>query len=459
MRTFFASTLAILLLLSLIAWQTEPRDQVDGKINLTWVSDENPFRHEQIAPFNRLHPNYDLRLDPTSWGMEKVIVQCTAGVGPDLFDCYNPAELAAYVRAGVAWDVTDAFRQRGIDVARETWPGVHPLCILNGRTYGFPTNAAVNALWFHKDIFDQAGIPYPHGEMTWEQFISLAQKMTVHDSTGRITRYGFIFDWYLDYMQYIEQAGGHFYSPDGTRCVVDSPQAIAGVQFMRDLVYKYHVAPGFAEELAMASQGGWGVGPQTLFGGKRAAMASGGRYWLCTLRTRAGLHLGVSEAPHGPVRVFRGYGKATLINAASPHRQQALDFLAYEDSKTYNDVVNRDADGIGPVIRFAQTDDFLHDPKHPEEDYNDVWRDEQQRAIPDETSPFVNGTTMQRITEGQLDLIKANVKTPAEGLHAIAQQVNAEIQETIRKNPELRQLYQERIAQSARHEEATTQQK
>ena len=285
--------------------------------------------------------------------------------------------------------------------------------------------------------------------MTWEQFVPLAQKLTLRDASGRVTRYGFICDWYLDFMQYIEQAGGHFYSADGTRCVVDSPEAIAGITFLRDLVYKYQVAPGFAEELAMAAQGGWGVGPQTLFGGKRAAMASGGRYWLCTLRERSGLHLGVSEAPHGPVRVFRGYGKATLVNAASPHRKQAIDFILYEASKPYNDAVNATADGVGPVMRFADTEEFLHDPRHPEETYNAVWREMQHRAIPDESSPFVSGATMQRITEGQLDLIKANMKTPAEGLRAIAQQVNAEIQESVRKNPELRRLYEERSARSA----------
>jgi hypothetical protein len=99
-------------------------------------------------------------------------------------------------------------------------------------------------------------------------------------------------------------------------------------------------------------------------------------------------------------------------------------------------------------MRFAETDDFLHDPAHPEEDYNAVWREMQRRAIPDETSPFVNGSTMKRITEGQLDLIKAGVKTPAEGLHAIATQINAEIQESIRKNPELKHLYDQRRSAS-----------
>ena len=70
----------------------------------------------------------------------------------------------------------------------------------------------------------------------------------------------------------------HLYTEDGTRCVVDSPQVLAGVQFMHDLIYRYRVMPGPVEEAAMATQGGWGSGTITLFGGAKAAMALGGRW-------------------------------------------------------------------------------------------------------------------------------------------------------------------------------------
>ncbi len=50
----------------------------------------------------------------------------------------------------------------------------------------------------------------------------------------------------------------------------------------------------------------------------------GGRWWLCLLRESKDLRLGAVEGPHGPKRVFLGYGKGTVINKHSPRRTQAL---------------------------------------------------------------------------------------------------------------------------------------
>src|SRR5438874_10310875 len=112
-KAFFVATLAALALLSLAAWKIAPRADTSGRISLIWCSDDNPLRRAQIDPFNQLHPQYNLQLDPANAGMEKVLVQALGGVGPDLFDCYSAFELAAYVRSGVAWDITDGLQRLG----------------------------------------------------------------------------------------------------------------------------------------------------------------------------------------------------------------------------------------------------------------------------------------------------------------------------------------------------------
>ena len=99
MKQVFLGILVVLVLLSGIAWWLRPKPVQDGKTVLTWCSDDNPARREQIALLNRLYPQYRLQLDPGNNGMEKVIVQSLAGVGPDLFDINQPA---ASVQAGIA---------------------------------------------------------------------------------------------------------------------------------------------------------------------------------------------------------------------------------------------------------------------------------------------------------------------------------------------------------------------
>jgi len=449
LKHLFVGALAGLVMLSMVAWGIKPRPALDGRIPLTWVSDDNPARREQIAVFNELHPRYYLHLDPTNSGMEKVIVQTIGGVGPDLFDCYDGFQLSAYVKSGIAWDVTDELAAAGIDVRKDVWEAGAPNMIYEGRVYGFLTNASANAIWINKDIFDQYGIPYPKGPWTWEQFIPLAQRLTVRDESGRVKHFGLLLDWW-NWQQFLLQWGGRVYTDDGTRCIVDSPEGCAAIQFMQDLIYKHHVMPSPVEEAAMATQGGWGTGTITFFGGHKAAMALGGRWWLCTLRDYKKLRLGAVEAPHGPYRVFRGYGRATLVNRNSPHRTEALAFLKYMAGKEYNDLINHQADALAPVIRYCYTPEYLHDTDYPDEDFNAVWRDVMTVAPPDQVSPFVNGNVASRILNKQLDLVKNGQKSGEEAMKTAAREINKEIQKTLELDPSLRAKYHELTSKGSR---------
>ncbi len=379
--------------------------------------------------------------------MEKIIVQSLAGVGPDCFDCYTPVQAVAYVRSGIAWDITDELAKMGIDVRKETWAAVHPDCILDGRVYGFPVNAAVNAIWYHKDLLAAAGVTLPKGAWTWKQMVPLAEKLTNRDADGHVTQWGLFVDWDSNYKQFILQWGGHLYTKGGTQSTIDSPECIAAVQFMHDLIYRYKVSPRPGDEEAMSTAGGWGSAAgssMTFFGAKKGAMALGGRWWLCRLREKdfSNLQLGAVESPYGKIHKFLGYGKATMINRNSPHRYDALKFLAYLHSEPYNKLINHEADGVCPVKKYVQGDDFLHDPDYPKEDFNEVWRDAMEVAVPEESSPFINGSVADRHIKKQLDLIRSNSKPVAAALHDAAAIINETIAENIKRSPELRERYE-----------------
>ncbi len=446
MKLFIVSTFVVLVLLSFAAWRTRPRPADPSKIQLVWSTDDNPFRREQLDPFNRLYPRYHLDIDPNNPEVEKVIVQSAAGVGPDVFDCWSGFALTAFVKADIAWDITDELKKMHIDVEKETWPAVQPTCVYDGRVYGFPENAAANGLWFHKDLLREAGVEIPRGPWTWEQAVPLLKKLVKKDATGRTIRYGLVLDWDNNYRQFILQWGGHMYTPDGTRCTLDSPQCIAAIEFMQSLVQE-GIVPDMAAEKSLATSGGYGgTSVITLFADKRSATAIGGRWWLCSMRDPQfrDLQLGAAEAPYGVEHVFAGYGKSTLINKYSPHRYEALAFLAYLHGREYNELINHEADGVGPVMKYADEPAFLHDPDYPKEDYNQIWRSIQKAAVPEEVSPFMNGAVLQRLMVGQLDLIRGGDRTAAEGMREATRQVNRRIAENLRFDPKLREEYEGR---------------
>ncbi len=442
MRKSIVCILCGLVLLSIAAWKIQPKQVYTGATPLLWTSDDNPVRRGQIDLFNKLNPQYSLKLDPANGDMSKVIVQSIAGVGPDLFDCYNNFQLSSYVKSGIAWDMTDELKKAGIDVNKDVWSVVLPIVTYKGRIYGFPTNGGSDAIWFNKAAFDEKHIAYPKGPWTWAEFIKVAQKLTVKDDHGRIKQYGLLFDW-ARWQHFVYQFGGSLYSKDGTRCTIDSPEAIAGIQLMQDLVYKYHVMPSPSEESAMSNSGGWGTGSINQFGGGKGAMAIGGRWWLCSLRAFKDIKLGAVELPHGPKRVFYGYGRATLINKNSPRKYDAMKFIVYMAGKDYNDLVNEQADALAPVMKYSYTTKYLHNAKYPKEDFNAVWRDTMKFAMPDETSPFVNGQVVSTILSRQLDLVKSNTKTPEAAMKTAAAQINVAIQKNLAEDPALAKQYAE----------------
>ena len=440
MKSTFALLFVALCLLSALVWKLQPPTTTAGKLRLIRVSDDNPARQAQVDLFNRLHPKLDLQLDPSDNGIEKIIVQSLGGVGPDLFDAFDSYQLSAYVQAGIAWDLTDEFRKRGIDLERDVYPGILKTGIYEGRTYGMPTNIAADGIWYHKDLFKQLGVPPHKGPWKWNEFIPIAKRLTVRDSDGKPVRYGFYFDWW-NWSDFFKGFGAHVYTPDGTRCTVDSPQAIAAVQLMHDLVYKYKVSSNPIEEASMATSGGFGSGSISVFGAKTAATALGGRWWLATLRSYHGLNLGVMECPYENVRQVHAYGRCTLINAASPHRQEALDALFYMAGPEYNRLVNDQADGISAFKKYDEGPGFLLNSSYPEETDNATWRDITAHAAPDDISPFVSGQVAANIINDQLDLVKSDQKSAADAMRAAAVQINQAIAKTVQDDSQLRQQF------------------
>ena len=438
MKKAFVYTFIGLILLSVIAWILWDGRDPDA---LVWSTDVHPTRDVQVALFEKMNPGIKVAIDPTQQDLMKTIVQCTGGVGPDLFSANLGAHLSSYVKAGVALDITDYLKEWGIDFDNDIWKGVYNTCAYEGRIYGIPNNAAVDGLWYNKDIFDAAGLKYPSGDWTWDDFLKIAPKLVQRDDEGKITQFAIGINWKIHWQQFVAQWGGNIYSKDGTKCTLDSPEVIAAIQFMYDLVYKYRVAPTALEEAGMVSTGGWGGrDTRTFFCSGRYATALGGRWWLLALRDYPDLKYDFTESPHGKYKVFYSYGKSTIINSNSKHINEALCFLKFLLSPEYNELLNVQGDAVGPMIEYCkltpkQADNpFLQDMPR--------WNEIMKYGIPEEVSPFVNGTIAMRIIEKQIEQVRRNLKTPEKAMEDATRLVNVEIKKTLKYDYILRERYE-----------------
>jgi multiple sugar transport system substrate-binding protein len=205
----------------------------------------------------------------------------------------------------------------------------------NGKVYGLPKDWDTIAILYNKQIFQKAGLPAPTN-LTWNPtdggtFLQLAQKLTV-DSNGKhptdpgfdashISQYGFVSDNNPQelYWNFIAMNGGSFLDkPFGQNFQFNQPPAAQAMQFLVDLITKYHVSPSAAQTNPNPS-----IAFQLLEGG-HAAMVTGGSWELTSVSQQMNQPWGVAQLPAGPngvMSVFNGLTDA--IYAKTQHPKEA----------------------------------------------------------------------------------------------------------------------------------------
>ena len=204
--------------------------------------------------------------------IEKFVSAFTAGQGPDMFDANNAevwAEDGGKYKQAVAWpnDISKAWESR-----------LAPMYVqwgtFKGKRYGFPTEGNIQMLYINTDYFKQAGLDI-NTPNTLDEFLSSAQKLTVTDSNGKITRSGYaprysgqglgVADKFLSIVHIF---GGRMLNEGLNKAegYINGPDSVAAFQFYYDLVYKHKVVNlefGKPEEAfqqgltAMAFREGW----------------------------------------------------------------------------------------------------------------------------------------------------------------------------------------------------------
>lgn len=133
--------------------------------------------------------------------------------------------------------------------------------------YGFDWNNVV--MHYNGSILEEVGLEYPEVELTTEEWLEIAKKCTFTREDGTKV-WGFNLDWsYFTLNAWLYNWGAAILSDDLSESVINSPEAVACIQFMHDLIYKYEVAPKpgndglqlfMMDEMAMYTAGRWTLG-------------------------------------------------------------------------------------------------------------------------------------------------------------------------------------------------------
>lgn len=298
-----------------------------------WETDWFPgMAQETLAQFHETHPNIRVFYKPDPDDLEtSMIVQMKAGTAPDVLQgccTFFPVwaqqgqllDLRPYVAADLDQETLDDWNQAQY----------RSFFTPNGVQYGLPKYQGALAVFYNKDMFDEAGLAYPTTDWTMDDYLTMMKALTVRDGNGRTTRWGSILDVSWDRLQiYVNSWGGHYVDPqDASKCLMGAPEALAGFQWVYDRMWQDKV---MATALDVEK-----VETRNAFLQKKTAMVEDGSWALKDILANADFRIGVAVFPKGPVRhatlaTTDGFG----IYANTPYPDQAWDLLQFLISKEY----------------------------------------------------------------------------------------------------------------------------
>lgn len=318
------------------------------KIQLRWYLRWDNARLKNVAEpikaeYEKLHPEVEIVIENISNSNEyflKLQTMLAANSAPDVI---YPATHQGYVLAANKQiiDLMPLAKKDKLDL-KAYIPEVLELYKYNKKMlFGLPIDTAAIVIFYNKDMFDAAKVPYPTDDMTWEQFIEMGKKLVKDtDGDGKIDQFAFHFDTNTVWQVILYQKTGKLlfddlYNP--TKFLLTDKKQIEALQFCADMITKHKLT------LTPAQRGTIG----DMFMSGQAAMNIIGHWRVPTYNASVKFNWDVAALPQGgKIKANRGDGSCFAITKNSKHPQAAWEFVKY--------LAGPDAPGVKKLLALGQ---------------------------------------------------------------------------------------------------------
>ncbi|MGD9100324.1 MAG: extracellular solute-binding protein, partial [Anaerolineae bacterium] len=98
------------------------------------------------------------------------------------------------VQQGLIRDLTPLMQADPNFEADDFYPNALERSQWEGGTWSLPTRTLFDMIYYDKDAFDEAGVPYPEIGWSWDDFLAAARGLTIREGDA-VTRWGFVQPW------------------------------------------------------------------------------------------------------------------------------------------------------------------------------------------------------------------------------------------------------------------------
>ena len=310
-----------------------------------WDENQRDAMQQMVDAYEKENPNVSIEIQLTPYkGSEywtKLEAAATGGTAPDVF-WINVLHLDSYEQGGILADLTDKIASSDI---KDSFPeALLNNYVRDGKNYAVPKDFDTNALWYNKDLFDQAGVAYPTDDMNYDDLVALCKELKDKLPDG-VYPFACPVDFQTWYYQTIYANGGYILNEDKTATGYDLPETQEGIQCWIDLIND-----GYSPSANTLSE----TGADAMFEGQQIAMNFAGSYMLPEYAANEQIKdkIDCVEIPtfNGVEdNVINGLGYA--VYAGSKNLDAAEDFAIWLGSQEAQDI-----QGKTGVVISARTD-------------------------------------------------------------------------------------------------------
>jgi multiple sugar transport system substrate-binding protein len=343
----------------------------DGTVTVEFFNYTTPeflrlYNTQLIPAFHSAYPKIRIHMS-TSLGdagyEAKLLTLVAGGLAPDIVHV-TQGNFPFFAAKGVLQPVDQFVAEDRSFALDSLFPQVVNGMRYGGALLGLPSDFSTIVMLYNIDLLDARGVERPAGNWTWGDFLDICKRLTYDaDRDGHADFWGTaVTESYNRWPAWVWMNGGDVFSPDLTRCTMDSPEAIGGLGWYIDLLRKYNVAPTPAMSPEMEGQR-----LLELFASSRVGVMADSRYQYKKYLLRGKgvpFALECAPMPRGPA------GQATTfiwggncIMRGSPVAREAWEFLKFIAGPA-GAAANRAGANALPVHRASAEEEIAH-PRSP----------------------------------------------------------------------------------------------
>ena len=352
-----------LALLSILFTACQPA--VGGNISFMVFGDPAELAAYQtlVDSFTERYPSIQVELINLPGQAEyrnRLTADLTAGNPADVV-LINYRRYAAFASLGALEPLDGYLEKSRVLKKKDFYPEAIEPFVWDSELMCIPQNISSLVVYYNKDLFDQAGIPYPAKGWTWLDFLSAAQALTKDfDHDGTRDQFGAgIEPSLIRLAPFIWQAGGHLVDDraNPSTLLLDQEGEMRAERFFVGLQTVYQVVPNAEQEAAEDSE--------SRFINGRLAMFFNSRRGVPTYRESISFDWDVAPLPRADFEVNILHTIGYCLPSASKNKDAAWTFIEFANSVEGQTILARTGRTVPSLISVANSPAFLDPDAKP----------------------------------------------------------------------------------------------